>query len=164
MRRFLLLPLVALAVAMFTLPAVAGNIYVEGLASVEAESFDFNNFDDTLAGSFAIGYDFGQYRLAGEYYWEGNADNVGDSAAVMGYVDFGKEAFQPFLGVGLAALTNVGSVGDLDSGDLMGQATAGISYHFTKNLAGVVSYMYRAPLDNVEDGVRTVQIGARVSF
>lgn len=169
--------LVFLLLTVLAVPAFAAGPYVgvEGGATFLQKAKvtgDFPDFDlktDTGFGLGVVGgFDFGTYRLEGEFAYRRNNNkevsgggitgNIGgdfSSMALMvnGYYDFKMVSpiVYPYLGVGiggardsLKVTDDVGTVLDDDKFVFAYQAAAGVAYNVTKELTLDLGYKYFA--------------------
>lgn len=139
MKKFLL----AAIVAMLPFAAVAGEtgFYVGAGASLNKSSDD--GIDNQKGVNINLGYDFGDYRIEGNYDRLSDENLQTDMFSVMGYLDFDTNTkLTPFVGLGLGYIdlsdTNVGA----DDEDYAFIGAVGASYAINDVWSAVGQYRY----------------------
>jgi OmpA-OmpF porin, OOP family len=119
---------------------VQGDIDTDRAGSIGSD-------DPGWAGSAALGYDFGQFRVELEGYYRNNNPDVGSYFDAVGGIvnvlydfDFGFP-LKPHIGVGIGY--GQSHVKQVDSDwDFIIQGIAGVEYAITPNIAAFVDYRY----------------------
>lgn len=153
--------------------ALAAGPYVGTGAGISLVSHD-NSFEQIFGNSDAIGlswnanagYDFGGYRIDGEYgyKWLNYTLSSGriESYMINAYRDFGASLFSPFIGAGAGIvkgrIEDEGSVAKDSSVAL--QFTFGVQRRYSERLTGSIYYRYERALSDFSSNGNKIPYGS----